>query len=130
MTFFRIVLFAVFAVFAAPAIAFEQMTPVQANEALGKGEIVLIDIRTPAEWAQTGVANGAVQLDMTSATFQNDFAMQFGANPSKKIALICRSGNRSSRLAAMMEASGLTKIVDVTGGTSQWIADCLPVEKK
>ena len=113
-----------------PALAFEQMSPKQASEALSAGEIVLIDIRTPGEWAETGVAKGAVPLDMTSPTFQEDFSKQFGANPGKKFALICRSGNRSNYLASILESAGLTKIVDVTGGTNQWIADGLPVEKK
>jgi hypothetical protein len=33
------------------------------------GEITLIDIRTPREWRQTGVAEGALTIDMTKKTF-------------------------------------------------------------
>ena len=115
---------------ALPAWAVEKMAPAEANEALAAGKIVLVDIRTPAEWAETGVAKGAVPLDMTSASFQTDFATLFAANPGKKIALICRSGNRSGQLSAIMESSGLTNIIDVTGGTNEWLAAGLPVDKK
>lgn len=112
-----------------PALAFETLPPKAVSTEVEGGRMVLVDIRTPEEWAETGVAKGATPLDMTSANFQNDFAMLFGANPGKKIALICRSGNRSSQLAGMMESSGLTNIVDVEGGTAAWIADGLPVAK-
>jgi rhodanese-related sulfurtransferase len=92
-------------------------------------ELVLIDIRTPAEWADTGVATGAVRLDMTSADFVSGVSKVISENPGKKLAFICRSGNRSNALTSQMEASGITNTINVIGGTSQWIADGLPITK-
>lgn len=113
-----------------PAFAFEDMTPSEANAALANQSIVLVDIRTPAEWAETGIAKGAVPLDMTAANFQADFLALAAANPNKRIDLICRSGNRSSQLATMIEASGMKNIVNVAGGTNAWLAESLPVVSK
>lgn len=112
-----------------PAFAVEQMEPKQVLAGQAAGELVLIDIRTPAEWADTGVATGAVQLDMTSADFVASVSKVMSENPNKKLAFICQSGGRSGSLTSQMEASGITNTINVTGGTSQWIADGLPITK-
>ncbi len=115
--------------FALPAFAVEMMTPAQVSTEIAAGHVVLIDIRTPAEWAETGVAQSARPIDMTSAGFVTDLNTVIAENPGKKLAFICRSGNRSGQLTAQLEASGLTNIVDVAGGTKAWIAEGLPVAK-
>ena len=112
---------------ALPAFAVEMMTPAQVNKEAVAGRMVLIDIRTPAEWVETGVAQSARPIDMTSAGFVADLKTVITENPGKKLAFICRSGNRSGQLTAQLEASGLKNIVDVAGGTTAWIAEGLPV---
>ena len=46
-----------------------KMTPDVAREKALAGELVLIDIRRPEEWAETGVPDVALLLDMTSREF-------------------------------------------------------------
>jgi rhodanese-related sulfurtransferase len=116
--------------FAVPAFAVEMMTPGQVSAEVEAGRAVLIDIRTPEEWAETGVAQSARAIDMTSEVFVTDLKSVIAANPGKKFAFICRSGNRSGQLTAQLEASGLANIIDVAGGTSAWIAEGLPVSKQ
>ncbi|MDP1957946.1 MAG: hypothetical protein Q8J75_07185 [Rhodocyclaceae bacterium] len=40
----------------------QEMTPPEAFEAARAGKIILIDIRTPPEWKQTSVAQGATLI--------------------------------------------------------------------
>ncbi len=61
-------------------------TTLTAPEALDKaeaGEITLIDIRTPPEWRQTGVAAGALTIDMTKKTFVQE-VLRRGAGRSRR----------------------------------------------
>ena len=125
----RFALVLVALLFAVPAFAVEKMAPGQVSAEVEGGRAVLIDIRTPAEWADTGVAQSARPIDMTSEGFVTDLKTVIAENPGRKLAFICRSGNRSGQLTAQLEASGLTNIIDVAGGTSAWIAEGLPMTK-
>ncbi len=117
-----------------PAMASE-MTPREAHDALGRGEIVLVDIRTPPEWKETGVAEQAIPLDMTSPAFIEGLQKVVAENPGKPVALICRTGNRSSWLYGQLRKAGLQSVVDVVGGMAGsrtvkgWIAEGLPVTR-
>ena len=118
---------------AAAASAAELWTPRQAAEAIESGKAVLVDIRTPEEWKETGVATPATPIDMTAQDFVPKLKQVLADNPGKTVAFICRTGNRSSHLVAMLEKAGLTNIADVTGGMAGkgtqkgWIAEGLPM---
>jgi rhodanese-related sulfurtransferase len=111
------------------AFAVEHLTPKEADAEATSGKIVLVDIRTPGEWAQTGVAPNATPLDMTSSKFSEDLGSLIAANPDKMVTFICRSGQRSGRLAQILEANGLQNIADVKGGMNEWVNEGLPVKK-
>ncbi len=93
-----------------------------AGEAFAKardGEITLVDIRTPPEWAETGVPEGAVALDMTQEeSFIKALVALRKADPSKPIALICRTGNRSGQVVRILASQGFTGLVDVAEGVA------------
>ncbi|MEZ5716045.1 MAG: rhodanese-like domain-containing protein [Paracoccaceae bacterium] len=110
-----------------------------ADEAFAKaksGEITLIDIRTPEEWAQTGVPEGALALDLTQQkSFLDTLVMLRQADGSKPIALICRTGNRSGYVVKTLAAQGFPGLVDVTEGVvggrngKGWLTRGLPTYK-
>ena len=60
------------------------------------GEMTLIDIRTPQEWRQTGVAEGALTIDMTRKTFVEELLRAVDGDKDAPIAIICRTGNRTT----------------------------------
>jgi len=109
----------------------QNISPEDAFAKLQQEEIVLVDIRRPDEWATTGVAQGAILLDMTKPDFAQDLMRLRAANPDKPIALICRSSNRSTRLTNQLLQSGFNNILNVSNGMSGpgtgWIAKKLPV---
>ena len=86
-------------------------------------EVVLLDVRTPAEYAE-GHIEGAINIDQG----QNDFLEQAkSALPTdKKIAVYCRSGRRSANAAARLAAEGF-QCVNLKGGILAWKDAKLPV---
>lgn len=94
---------------------------VELEGAMARGEGVLVDIRTPQEWADTGVFEGAHQV-----TFQGveHFLAEVGPflGDGATLYLICRSGNRSRRAADALSSVIDTRIVSVDGGMSAQIA--------
>lgn len=119
---------------AASSFAAEKITPRQAYEAIGNGSLVLVDIRTPEEWTQTGIPEPATPIDMTADDFVPKLRELLAANAGKTVGFICRTGNRSNYLTGVLEKAGLTDIVDVTGGVAGngkvtgWIAEGLPMK--
>jgi rhodanese-related sulfurtransferase len=119
---------------AATAFAAEQMDAETAYSEIGAGKMVLVDVRTPAEWKDTGVAPGAIMLSMASKDFTKKLKEVVEANPGKKIGLICASGGRSTAVQKQMDKLGISNAVDITegmkgnGSAPGWIARGLPVK--
>ena len=103
------------------------MDPGPARAAALAGEVVMVDIRRPDEWASTGIADVAIPLDMRAEDFEARLADLQTAHPDAALAFICRSGGRSKRLAERLSGQGWQGIVDVAGGTLRWIDEGLPV---
>ncbi len=109
------------------------LTPPQAHARATAGQLLLVDIRRPDEWALTGVGHGAHPLDMR----RDDFAAMLGqlaqANPDRPIALICARGVRSRFMVRQMQHVGFDDILDVpegmlgSGAGPGWIKRGLPV---
>ena len=95
-----------------------KMTPDVAREKALAGEIVMIDIRRPEEWAKTGVPDVALLADMTSRDFLSKITAIRLENPDIQLAFSCRTGNRSDYLTGELEKLGLSGIIDVVGGMS------------
>jgi len=92
------------------------MTPDAAHKAALNGKIILIDIRTPREWLQTQVGEGAVGLDMRDKDFVANLVALRRANPDTPIAMICRTGNRSGYVTQTLAKQGFDGLVDVKEG--------------
>jgi rhodanese-related sulfurtransferase len=109
--------------------------PIAPDVALARvrdGSLVLVDIRRPDEWALTGVAVGAVPLDMREEGFVAALDRLIEGDRATPIALICARGGRSRKLAAQLTAAGFTGVLDVSEGMlgsaagPGWIARGLP----
>ncbi len=119
----------------APSLAFSpkrDLTNQQTYTMLEKDELILIDIREPFEWKQSGVAKGALTIPMTDPKFIDIFAQLRIDNPNKTIAFICASSRRSEVVRAELAKRGFKNIYSVFGGTTGngvagWIKDGLPV---
>ena len=119
---------AVFVRAQAPAVA--GLSPREAFELLRAGRIVLVDIRTAAEWADTGLPQGAVAFDLDATAFDVRLAGLRLDNPGKRIALIDRTGAQAAATVQKLGGRGWRDLVAVRGGMlgpGGWLAEKLPV---
>lgn len=91
----------------------------------GSPSFVLLDVRTPEEFAQGRIA-GAILLDYRGAGFQWDLAR---LDRSQTYLVYCRTGNRSSYAVRIMAEMGFAHVYDLDGGIVLWEAEGLPLER-
>lgn len=93
----------------------------------------LVDIRTAGEWRQTGVVEGSqliMLFDEQGRADPEQWVRQLEkvADPSKPIALICRSGNRTGKAAQLLaQKYPSRKIYNVREGMNGWSRAGQPV---
>jgi rhodanese-related sulfurtransferase len=110
----------------------------EAHQQAQAGQLTLIDIRRPDEWRQTGVAEGAVRINMLHPQGPQGFVRQVLAEVDGKldapIGLICRTGNRTTQMQKVLQDAGFTNVINIKEGMvgsaagPGWIARGLPVE--
>lgn len=99
------------------------------------GKILLLDIRHPEEWRDTGVGEGAYPLSLHQKGFLRKLRSLTGGDTSKPIALICATGSRSQYLQRELLKRGYQTVIDVPEGMEGnrkgrgWIKLGLPVKK-
>ncbi|MBT4890180.1 MAG: peptidylprolyl isomerase [Rhodospirillales bacterium] len=113
--------------------AYQNVDVVKLKEMLADG-VKIVDLRRQDEWDDTGVVEGSIKLTSFdgNGNFIQSFPGEFEAliDREEPVLLICRSGNRSSRIAnALSEQVGYTNIYNVLGGIKAWIAAGYPVSK-
>ncbi len=119
---------------AAPArdAAITVMDPREAHDKAKAGGILLIDVRTPQEWKQTGVPDGAHTIEL-APTFLDKLNKLTGGDKNKPVAFMCATGARSNYVAKELAKRGWTHVIDVAGGVfggpkgKGWKAEGLPL---
>lgn len=116
-----------------PALASPTLDAPTAFQRAEAGEIILVDIRQPEEWDETGSPRGAHRLDLRSPDFLEGLSALTDGDRGRPIALICASGGRSARTARALTDAGFSNVLDVSEGMlgssagPGWIARGLPV---
>ena len=106
----------------------QKVSPEHAAKLVAAGKAVLVDVREPAESADTGVAAPALLLAKSDFDGeQKDWKPFLEKNAGKEIILYCRSGNRSGKIAAALAEKGLK--TSNAGGFKEWVEAGLPVRK-
>ena len=121
---------AMFAVGGAGQAAAQDVSAQTAHQYSVTGDVQIVDVRRPEEWAETGVAPGAALITLQDTDFLEQLTSATGGNKDAAIAFICRSGVRSASAAEKAKAAGYTNVYNVTGGMSMaggWIETGLPV---
>lgn len=111
------------------------ISPPEVHRLAAEKKVLLVDIRRPDEWAETGVGEYAVTIDMEDPLFTTKLNAAMGNDRTRPVALICRSANRTRIVQQALTQHGYTKVINVEGGMSGnaadkgWIAHGLPVAK-
>lgn len=86
---------------------------------LAKRNVLLVDLRTPAEYAEkTYDVKHIINIPIDS------LATNLNLIPKdEKVVLVCRTGNKSKKAYAVLEKNGYTNMVHMDGGIVKWSAD-------
>lgn len=95
-----------------------ELTPEEVKSLMEKEEIVLLDVRSPAEHGETAIPN-SVLIPLEQLPFRMDELPK-----DKKIVVYCRSGNRSGMATYILRSKGY-EAYNMTGGIINW-----PYEKE
>lgn len=100
---------------------FRTLTPAQARELLVQGDVEVVDVRDPHEWAGGHIA-GARLLPLAQLRSGGK-----GALPHDGVVFICAAGVRSEAAARLAVSLGLRRVFHVSGGTRGWQKAGLPL---
>ncbi|MFU8814390.1 MAG: rhodanese-like domain-containing protein [Pseudomonadales bacterium] len=120
-----------FAVTATPAA--ERISAAEAHDRVQNGVLLLVDVRTPAEWQSSGLPMGSQPLSMHDADFLERLDALSARHPNLPIALMCATGGRTRWLGPALESRGYARVVEVdegmfgSAGGPGWLARGLPV---
>ncbi|MEM6636745.1 MAG: rhodanese-like domain-containing protein [Pseudomonadota bacterium] len=109
------------------------LNPQEVHEALDEKRLILVDIRRPDEWTKTGVAQGAIPIDMRRGDFVDAVQEARGPDPDIPVALICARGVRSRRMTRALVEAGIGPIIDIPEGMlgssdgPGWLGRGLPI---
>ncbi len=107
-----------------PAAAGDAVAPsLSAPEAASRaatGDLLLIDVRHPSEWRQTGIPSAAETASIHHPgglpAFLRRVEQLSQADRAQPIALICASGVRSAFAADLLRRNGYSQVFNLTEG--------------
>lgn len=80
-------------------------------------DAVILDVRTPQEWAE-GIIPNAEKLDLLdSSNFMSEVKK---LDKDKTYFVYCRSGNRSGKACQIMDELGFRASYNLLGGMMEW----------
>jgi rhodanese-related sulfurtransferase len=104
--------------------------------AMQKKGVEVIDIRTPAEWKQTGIIKGAHKMMFFTPNGGADVANwffelgHFIKDKKEPFIIYCAHANRTKRLAEGLVQMGFENVYELKGGIENgWIKAGKPTQK-
>ena len=99
---------------------FAELRHVDVDKEMVKSGIKIIDIRTEAEWKETGLVENAIPITFFDEQGRYDaqaFINELNKHVKKdrEFALICRTGNRTAAVSELLSKQGY-KVVNLKGG--------------
>jgi len=101
----------------------EALTLIQNNQ--NNPDFVIIDVRTPGEFAGEHIEN-ATNIDFYSEAFRD---MLDNLDKNKSYLIYCAVGGRSGSALDIMAELNFREAYNVLGGINQWKAEGLPTVK-
>ena len=98
-----------------------ELTPAEVTEKLDAGQVQLVDVREPDEWAEYRIP-GSVHIPLDSLT-----SRAAEVETGREVVFICSGGVRSQMAADAFRASGY-QTYNLAGGLKAWFAADLPIE--
>jgi rhodanese-related sulfurtransferase len=101
-----------------------EMLRIYPSEKILKEHIPIVDIRTPAEWRETGLLKGSIPITFFDEKGNYDvkkFLKELNerVDTSKPFALICRTGSRTSMVSAFLSKELGYTVINLAGGVTE-----------
>jgi hydroxyacylglutathione hydrolase len=97
-------------------------TPAELAEGLARGEVTVVDVRGRSEW-EAGHLPGVPNVPLGYLT------ERLGELPTTRPVVVqCQGGTRSAIAASVLQAHGVSGVLDLAGGFAAWRDAGLPVE--
>ncbi len=111
---------------------FASMTNEYPSQKIIDSKIPIVDIRTPGEWVETGIVNGAITImffNEKGSYDVNGFLTELNkkVDTTKPFALICRTGSRTKMVAAFLSKDLNYDVINLQGGMVYLKGTRLPV---
>ena len=105
--------------------AFKSVDVDEFEKVMADTSYVLLDVRTATEYAEGHIPGTHFNIDVLQESFENEALKVLGKG--KKVALYCRSGNRSKNAARILAKKGY-QVVELSTGFKGWKAAGKPSE--
>ncbi|MCM3340363.1 MBL fold metallo-hydrolase [Paenibacillus sp. MER TA 81-3] len=103
--------------------SYAEVTPADIAGKVSEGEVVVVDVRSGAEWEE-GRIPGARHILLGT------LPQRIREVPADKPVLVqCRTGMRSAIAAGIMQAHGIANVMNLQGGIVRWREEGLPIAK-
>lgn len=103
--------------------AIKKVSPVEFSEVVTQPNVIVLDVRTPAEFSAGHIAN-AININLEGSDFASEVSK---LDKNATVAVYCRSGNRSAVATDQMAELGFIDMYDMQGGILDWEATGGPV---
>ncbi len=107
---------------------FAELKQEWATESFLNKNIKIIDIRTPAEWRETGIVNGSYTIMFFDEQGNYDVpkflkALDAVVKKDEQFALICRVGSRTGMVSEFLSKDIGYKVINLKGGIMKLISE-------
>jgi rhodanese-related sulfurtransferase len=103
--------------------AVPRLTPAQAREMMAKDNVLVVDVRDPAEVAASGKVEGAVNVPRGMLEFRADPDSPYhdkNFDKNRTVILYCASGGRSALSGKTLKDMGYEKVFNL-GPFKDWL---------
>jgi hydroxyacylglutathione hydrolase len=104
--------------------SFGRISPSELSERLDAGTAAVVDVRSRAEW-EAGHIPRVVNIPA------GELADRMGELPQgRPLVVHCEGGTRSAIAASLLDARGVTEVLDMPGGFAEWEGAGLPISRE
>ncbi len=104
--------------------AYEHLTIVDYDREFFQNRLshTLVDVRSPSEY-RSGHIPGAINIPLDELEWRTS-----EIPTTRPVVVVCASGNRSRTGSEILANKGYTRVYNLKGGTSSWMAGMRPVD--
>jgi rhodanese-related sulfurtransferase len=105
---------------------FSRLTPAGAIQLINNEDVLLLDVREPAETVNGKIAK-AIQIPVGSIAQR---VGEIEKHKDKSVIVYCKTGARSGAACQVLTRAGFEKVYSLSGGITAWQEAHLPISRK